>query len=93
MPDNLYIAVDLGAGSGRVCLVGFGPGELLLEEVRRFRYPPTLSAGHLRWDFSHIFDEVKNRPHYILARRFERGQSFSLPSLTPSRVMVNDTAP
>jgi len=40
-----------------------------------------------------IFDEVKNRPHYILARRFERGQSFSLPSLTPSRVMVNDTAP
>jgi len=60
MNDALYIAVDLGAGSGRVCLVGFGPGELLLEEVRRFRYPPTLSAGHLRWDFSHIFDEVKN---------------------------------
>ena len=59
MNDSLYIAVDLGAGSGRVCLVGLGPNELLVEEVRRFRYPPTQSGGHLRWDLSQIFNEVK----------------------------------
>ena len=59
MPENLYIAVDLGAGSGRVCLVGVGPGALLVEEARRFRYPPTQFAGHLRWDLSQIFDEIK----------------------------------
>lgn len=59
MSNSLYIAVDLGAGSGRVCLVGVAPGELLLEEVRRFRYPASQSFGHLRWDLSQIFVEIK----------------------------------
>lgn len=57
--EALYIAVDLGAGSGRVCLAGVAPGELLLEEVRRFRYPPSKSLGHLRWNLSQIFAEIK----------------------------------
>jgi rhamnulokinase len=59
MSSPLYIAVDLGAGSGRVFLAGVGPGELLLEEIRRFRYPPRELDGHLRWDFHLIFDEIK----------------------------------
>jgi rhamnulokinase len=59
MEDSLYIAVDLGAGSGRVFLAGLGTGELLLEEVRRFRYPATESAGHLRWRLPKIFDEIR----------------------------------
>lgn len=59
MIDALYIAVDLGAGSGRVCLVGMAPGELLFEEVRRFHYPASQLMGHLRWDFSQIFLEIR----------------------------------
>ncbi len=59
MSEPLYIAVDLGAGSGRVFLAGVAPGELLLEEVRRFHYPPRRLDGHLRWDISHIFAEIK----------------------------------
>src|SRR5437868_11177931 len=59
MDNSLYIAVDLGAGSGRVFLAGVAPGEFLLEEVRRFRYSASLSEGHLRWDFPQIFDEIK----------------------------------
>ena len=59
MSDSLYIAVDLGAGSGRVFLAGVGPQEVWFEEVRRFHYPPRRRAGHLRWDLSHIFAEVK----------------------------------
>jgi hypothetical protein len=31
------------------------PGELLVEEVSRFRYPPSQSMGHLRWDLAQIF--------------------------------------
>jgi rhamnulokinase len=54
----LYIAVDLGAGSGRVFLVGLGEGELLLDEVRRFQYPPVRRHGHLRWDLERIGREV-----------------------------------
>ena len=59
MGEPLFIAVDLGAGSGRVFLGGVAPGELRLDEVRRFSYPPRESAGHLRWDFPHILREVK----------------------------------
>src|SRR5438874_1830762 len=59
MDDALYIAVDLGAGSGRVFLAGVAPDELLLEEVRRFHYPAQERAGHLRWNLSHIFTEIK----------------------------------
>jgi rhamnulokinase len=59
MNDSLYIAVDLGAGSGRVFLAGVAPGELLLEEVRRFKYPPACEGGHLRWPMPDIFGEIK----------------------------------
>lgn len=59
MNEPLYIAVDLGAGSGRVFLVGVSPGELLLEEVYRFHYPPVRRYGHLRWDLQRIFAGIK----------------------------------
>jgi rhamnulokinase len=59
MLDSLYVGVDLGAGSGRIFLAGAARGELLLEEIQRFQYPPTRSSGHLRWNFPEIFRMVK----------------------------------
>src|SRR2546425_838090 len=59
MADSLYVAVDLGAGSGRIFVGGLAPGELLLEEVRRFHYPPVQIDGHLRWNVAGIFEEIK----------------------------------
>ncbi len=59
MITNSAIAVDLGAGSGRVFLVELAPDGLLLEEVRRFHYPPRRLDGHLRWDVAQIFAEIK----------------------------------
>lgn len=58
MKENLYIAVDLGAGSGRVFLCDLGE-KFLLEEIHRFQYPPIEENGHLRWDFAKIFSEIK----------------------------------
>ena len=40
-------------------LTGAAPGELLLEEVRRFHYPPAQNGGRLRWNLSSIFAEIK----------------------------------
>jgi len=57
--DPLYVAVDLGAGSGRVFLVDVAPDELRLEELRRFTYPASQLDRLLRWDFPKIFDEIK----------------------------------
>lgn len=57
--DSLYIAVDLGAGSGRIFLVDITPDKFTLEEVRRFTYPASQLDGNLRWDFTKIFAEIK----------------------------------
>ena len=59
MNSSLYIAIDLGAGSGRVFLAGLSSGEFLLEQIHRFQYPPRQLDGHLRWDFTHILTEIK----------------------------------
>jgi len=58
MINDLYIAVDLGAGSGRVFLCDLGE-KFSLEEIHRFQYPPIEDNGHLRWDFEKIFSEIK----------------------------------
>src|ERR1051325_9543895 len=59
MPDPLYIAVELGAGSGRIFLAAPDPGEFLLDEISRFQYPAFESAGHLRWNLPEIFEQIK----------------------------------
>jgi rhamnulokinase len=54
-----YIAVDLGAESGRIML-GTVTGEKLgLEEVYRFSNGPIKEGLSLRWDFDKLFSEVK----------------------------------
>jgi len=70
----LYIAVDLGAGSGRVFLAGLDRDAMLLEEVQRFHYPPFEAAGHLRWDLTKIFDSIKDGLRVAGARARELGR-------------------
>jgi rhamnulokinase len=74
MAEPLQIAVDLGAGSGRVFLGGVAPGELLLEEVRRFHYPAAPSAGHLRWNLPQILREIVAGLREAGARARDRGR-------------------
>jgi len=70
----LYIAVDLGAGSGRVFLAAV-EDDLLLEQVRRFTYPPRSVDGHLRWDARRIFDDIVAG----LAQAAERARALGRP--------------
>jgi rhamnulokinase len=74
MTEPLYIAVDLGAGSGRVFLAGFDESELLLQQTRRFQYPPAVSDGHLHWDLPKIFAETKEGLHEAAVRARELGR-------------------
>ncbi len=54
-----YIAVDLGAESGRVMLGTIADGKLHLEEMHRFGNGPVETDGSLRWDFDRLLSEVK----------------------------------
>jgi rhamnulokinase len=53
-----YIAVDLGASSGRVIVGTFSDGKLSLKEMNRFWNGPTEIAGSLYWDFVHLFRNI-----------------------------------
>jgi len=54
-----YIAVDLGAESGRVMLGTIAQGRLDLEEMHRFSNGPVEQEGSLRWDFDRLLSEIK----------------------------------
>jgi rhamnulokinase len=54
-----YIAVDLGAESGRAMVFAVEDGKVSVEEHHRFASKPVLLAGHMYWDIARIFDEVK----------------------------------
>lgn len=54
-----YVAVDLGAGSGRVVLGSFDGERLALEELHRFPNPAVEVLGHLHWDALRLFSEMK----------------------------------
>ncbi len=59
MESKNYIAVDLGAESGRVILGTVAEDKLSLEEIHRFANGPIEIKGSLRWDFQKLFSEIK----------------------------------
>jgi len=54
-----YIAVDLGAESGRVMLGRIVHGRLSLEQIHRFSNGPVDEHGSLRWNFHRLLSEIK----------------------------------
>jgi rhamnulokinase len=54
-----YIAVDLGAESGRVMLGSVSAKGISLEEVHRFSNGPIEENSSLHWDFDRLLSEVK----------------------------------
>jgi rhamnulokinase len=54
-----YIAVDLGAESGRVMLGSVSGKQLILEEIHRFDNGPVEENEMLRWDFNKLLGKVK----------------------------------
>lgn len=53
-----YLAVDLGAESGRVMLGRLGERGLTLEEVHRFPNGPVKQDGALHWDFEALMEAI-----------------------------------
>ena len=59
MNSGSYLAIDLGAESGRALLGKLRNGILTMEEVRRFPNQPLRDASALRWDVSKLWQEVQ----------------------------------
>lgn len=54
-----YLAVDLGASSGRTIVGSLDNGKLTLTEMNRFWNGPTEIGGTLYWDFVHLFRHIQ----------------------------------
>ncbi len=57
--QNYYLAVDIGASSGRHILGSFEEGKLHLEEIYRFPNGMERRDGSLCWDLKALFFEIK----------------------------------
>ena len=58
--EKYYLAIGIGASSGRHMLAGMKDGKMQLEEVYRFPNGMDNKNGTLCWDVERLFTEIKN---------------------------------
>ena len=86
---SCYVAVDLGASSGRVVLGTLEGDVMRMDELHRFATPLIESDGHLSWDVALMWDEIR----VGLARSFVNGcevRSVSVDSWAVDYVPLDD---
>ncbi len=66
-----FIALDLGAESGRAVVGSLDADRLSLEEAYRFPNGPIRVLGRLHWDALRLFDEIK-QGLYKISRQYGR---------------------
>lgn len=55
---DYFLAVDIGASSGRHILGSMQEGQMMLEEIYRFENGMVRKEGHLLWDVEHLEKEI-----------------------------------
>lgn len=56
-----FLAVDIGASSGRHMLTHMEEDRMVLEEVHRFYNGMTEKNGHKIWDVDTLFEEISKQ--------------------------------
>ncbi len=92
MNTHHYIAVDLGAESGRVMLATLEAGRVSMEEIHRFPNGPVRLAGTLRWDVLALWEHIKQGLR-IVARRGLPISSVSVDSWGVDYVLMRKDEP
>ena len=55
---NYYLAVDIGASSGRHMLSWVEDGVIHMEEIHRFSNGMIKKNNHLCWDYEKLFSDI-----------------------------------
>ena len=93
MEKRYYLAVDIGASSGRHIVGWMEDGRLCTEEVYRFPNGVQRQDGHLVWDIEGIFAHVKEGLKAAFAR-YPRIESVSIDTWAVDYVLLDrDDAP
>ncbi len=75
MRDQQYIAVDLGAESGRVMLAAVNHGGIAITEMHRFANGPVRVGNVLHWDILRLWAEIQTGIAKCVAEAASKGQS------------------
>ena len=60
MAEKVYLAVDLGAETGRVVAGIWNGDKIRLEEIYRFANGPVALGGTIRWDVLRLWSKIQN---------------------------------
>ncbi|MFV0536000.1 MAG: rhamnulokinase [Dysgonomonas sp.] len=66
-----YLALDLGAGSGRAIVGIIEDGRIYLDEVHRFSNPPVKLGDTLYWDFLSLFQHIKEGVYQAVKKGYD----------------------
>ena len=69
--ETHYLAVDLGATSGRTILATFNGSKVDMREMTRFKHPMVPMGGHLYWDLPHLYNEILEGLRKVAAEGIE----------------------
>lgn len=83
-----YLAIDIGASSGRHIVGTLENGKIVAEEVYRFPNGNKEENGHLVWDIRNLFDQVKKGIAEAV-RRFGKIESLSIDTWAVDYVLMN----
>ena len=56
--EKYYLAIDIGASSGRHILAHMEEGKMILEEIWRFENGMSKKNGHLCWNVEHLTENI-----------------------------------
>ena len=77
MKESLvYLAVDIGAESGRLMAGRWQGSKITLQEIHRFPNGPVALANSLRWDLLHLWREIRSGLSH--AARLSEGRLVSI---------------
>ena len=87
-----YLAIDIGASSGRHIVGWMEQGQLCTQEVYRFPNGVREENGHLVWDIEALVREVKNGIGVAFST-FDRIESLSVDTWGVDYVLLEDEKP
>lgn len=70
-----FLAVDLGATSGRTVVASYDGQSVTMRELTRFENPQLPLGGHIFWDIAHLYNEI------IKALRITHSEGLELTSI------------
>ncbi len=91
MSKQCYLAVDLGAESGRVVAGLFDGTRVELVELHRFRNGPVSVGGTLRWDLVNLWREIQTGLTKAAAQYGESIKSVGVDTWGVDYVLLSET--